>query len=42
MTDSTSGLQVAGGVALGAYLSGTATNAPVTTSFDDLWAGPRP
>jgi PKD repeat protein len=42
VTDSTSGLQVAGGIGLGAYLSGSATNGPVTTSFDDLWAGPRP
>jgi PKD repeat protein len=36
VTDSTVGLQTAGGVGLRAYLSSTATNAPVVASFDDL------
>lgn len=35
-TDSTAGLQTAGGVGLRAYLSSTSTNAPVIASFDDL------
>ena len=35
-TDSTVGLQSAGGVGLRTYLSSTATNAPVVASFDDL------
>ncbi len=35
-TDSTAGLQAAGGVALGAYLSSSATNGPLTIRFDDL------
>ncbi len=39
-TDATAALQVGGGVGLLAYLSGSATNAPVVVSFDDLWAGP--
>ncbi len=39
MTDSTASLQVAGSVALGSYLFGSVTNAPVAVSFDDLWAG---
>jgi hypothetical protein len=38
--DSTAGLQSAGGVGLKAYLSGSATNAPVVARFDDLGAGP--
>lgn len=38
-TDTTAGLQVGGGVGLLTYLSGSANNAPVTVSFDDLWAG---
>lgn len=40
VTDSTSGLQEAGGIGLATYLSGSATNAPVFATFDDLWAGP--
>jgi hypothetical protein len=39
-TDSTASLQSGGGVGLVTYLSGSATNAPVIASFDDLWAGP--
>ena len=39
-TDPTVSLQVAGSLALGAYLFGSVTNGPVTLSFDDLWAGP--
>jgi hypothetical protein len=39
VTDSTASLQAAGAVGLGTYLSGSATNAPVTASFDDFWAG---
>jgi len=38
-TDATAALQAPGGVALRGYLSGSATNAPVTVSFDDLWVG---
>jgi PKD repeat protein len=34
VTDSTSGLQAAGNIGLGSYLSGSATNAPVFTAFD--------
>ena len=34
--DSTASLQAAGGVGLGAYVSGSATNLPITFSFDDL------
>ncbi|MBO4275807.1 PKD domain-containing protein, partial [Microbispora triticiradicis] len=37
-TDSTAGLQAAGGVGFGTFLSGTATNAPVVTTVDDLVA----
>src|SRR5690606_32116285 len=39
VTDSASSLQGAGAVGLGTYLSGSATNAPVTASFDNFWAG---
>jgi trimeric autotransporter adhesin len=39
-TDASSTLQAPGYLALTAYLSGTATNAPVTASFDNFWAGP--
>jgi len=39
-TDSAASLQSAGFLALTAYLSGTATNAPQVASFDNLWAGP--
>jgi len=35
-TDGTAGLQGAGGVGVWAYLSGSATNAPVTASVDNL------
>ncbi|MGO2806675.1 MAG: PKD domain-containing protein [Glutamicibacter arilaitensis] len=34
--DSTAGMQAAGGIGLGVYLSGSATNAPIIGSFDDL------
>ncbi|WP_169951621.1 LamG-like jellyroll fold domain-containing protein [Microbispora sp. H11081] len=37
-TDSTAALQTAGGVGFGAFLSGTATNAPVVATVDDLVA----
>ncbi|MEU6424859.1 LamG-like jellyroll fold domain-containing protein [Microbispora sp. NPDC046973] len=37
-TDSTAGLQAAGGVGFGSFLSGTATNAPVVVTVDDLVA----
>ncbi|GAA2726846.1 PKD domain-containing protein [Cellulomonas aerilata] len=40
VTDATAGLQVAGGIGLGAYLSGSSTNAPTVASFDRVWAGP--
>jgi PKD repeat protein len=39
-SDSTAGLQAAGGVALYAYLSSSATNGPVVFSLDDVWVGP--
>ena len=39
-TDSSAALQTAGGVALVCYLSGGASNAPVTASFDDLAVTP--
>lgn len=38
-TDSTASLQAAGAVGVRTYLSSSATNAPVTASFDDIWAG---
>jgi hypothetical protein len=41
-TDSYAGLQTAGAVGLRAYLSGSATNAPVTLSVLDLDARPVP
>ncbi|TJY72355.1 PKD domain-containing protein [Arthrobacter sp. CAU 1506] len=37
--DSTSALQVPGRIGLGAYLSGSATNAPVHSLWDNLWVG---
>jgi PKD repeat protein len=40
VTDSTPALQVAGGLGLRTYLSGSATNAPVYGLFDDLSASP--
>jgi hypothetical protein len=42
VTDSSAALQTAGHIGVGTYLSGSATNAPVTASFDDIWAGPTP
>jgi PKD repeat protein len=39
-SDSTAGWQTAGGFALDAYLSSSATNAPTVFSLDDLWVGP--
>ena len=42
-TDASSELQSSGGIGTYAYVSGSATNAPVTFAFDSLWAGgPRP
>ncbi|NTW38914.1 MAG: PKD domain-containing protein, partial [Cellulomonadaceae bacterium] len=41
-TDATATLQVAGTVGLVSYLSGSATNAPVAVSFDDLVVTPLP
>ena len=38
--DASPTLQASGGISLKTYLSGSATNAPVTATFDDLWAGP--
>ena len=38
----TAALQAVGSIGVGTYLSGSATNAPVIASFDDLWAGPTP
>ncbi|ROR80757.1 PKD repeat-containing protein [Plantibacter flavus] len=38
-TDSTAGLQAAGLVGLGGYLSGSTTNGPITLTFDDFLAG---
>ncbi|WP_285113973.1 PKD domain-containing protein [Leifsonia sp. fls2-241-R2A-40a] len=40
VTDSTAGLQSAGSVGLRAYLSGTATNTPVTVRFDNYTVAP--
>ncbi|WP_223692385.1 LamG domain-containing protein [Leifsonia poae] len=40
VTDSTATLQVAGSVGLRAYLSGTATTAPLTTKFDNFVVSP--
>ena len=37
-TDAASGLQVPGSVGVRSYLSGTATNAPVTVAYDNLLA----
>jgi PKD repeat protein len=39
-TDSTAGLQAPGSVGFIAYLSGSGTNAPITTSFDNLYVRP--
>ncbi len=38
VTDTTAGMQAAGGVGFGAYLSGTATNAPIVLTVDDFAA----
>ncbi len=40
VSDSTAALQVAGGLGLRTYLSGSATNAPVLGLFDDLTVSP--
>ncbi len=37
-TDSTAGLQAAGGLGLTSYTSGSSTTAPVSITFDDLGA----
>jgi len=42
VTDSAAALQSSGSIGVGTYLSGSATNAPVVASFDDVWAGPTP
>ncbi len=39
-TDTTAALQVAGGVGVATYLSGSSTNAPVTAKYDDLQVSP--
>ena len=39
-TDTTAGLQVAGSIGFVSFLSGTGTNPPVTTSFDNLYVRP--
>lgn len=42
-TDSTPALQAPGRIGIGSYLSGSSTNAPVGSLWDNLWAGsPRP
>ncbi len=40
VTDSTPELQGPGGVGVFTFLSGSATNSPVTARFDDFTAGP--
>ena len=40
VTDSTATLQAAGGIAVGTYLTGSSTNAPVVASFSQLSAAP--
>jgi PKD repeat protein len=42
VSDTTASLQAAGSIGVGTYLSGSATNAPVVASFDDLWVGAAP
>ncbi|MEP6856561.1 MAG: hypothetical protein ABJA33_13880, partial [Pedococcus sp.] len=42
VTDATPGYQVPGGVGLYLYLSGGATNAPITAAIDDFTAIPAP
>jgi hypothetical protein len=38
-TDSTAALQIAGGVGVDTYVSGSATAVPVRLTVDDFWAG---
>jgi PKD repeat protein len=38
-TDSTAALQAPGSVGIGAYLGGTSTTLPTTTTFSNLWVG---
>ncbi|HXF03048.1 MAG TPA: PKD domain-containing protein, partial [Arthrobacter sp.] len=38
-TDGTASLQHGGGIGFGVYLSGSATNAPITAELDNLWVG---
>jgi PKD repeat protein len=40
VTDATAAMQAAGGLGVAAYLSGSATNAPVVETWDDLRSGP--
>jgi PKD repeat protein len=40
ITDSTAAMQAAGGLGLAAYLSGSATNAPIVETWDDFQSGP--
>ncbi|QEE62511.1 PKD domain-containing protein [Salinibacterium sp. dk2585] len=40
VTSSTAGLQTAGNIALESFVSGSATNGPITTRFDDLLVTP--
>nr|WP_325210306.1 LamG-like jellyroll fold domain-containing protein [Salinibacterium sp.] len=40
VTSSTAGLQTAGNIALESFISGSATNGPITTRFDDLLVTP--
>ena len=40
-TDSTAALQTAGSVGFYQYVSGSATNAPVVFTVDDVWVGPQ-
>ena len=39
-SDSSSGLQAPGRIGVRAYLSGSATNAPINSLWDNLWVGP--
>lgn len=38
-TDGTAAMQHGGGIGFGVYLSGSATNAPITAELDNLWVG---
>ena len=40
-TDGTAALQTAGSVGFYEYVSGSATNAPVVFTVDDVWVGPQ-